>query len=157
MTTRSVTLPYEYLYHKNVVEEDILEIQSQSAAVQLLLQAVCVQYPLIIYGNLTKNSFYMMTYDNFTSTSCPSTGSVDDLIEHGAQSMHPEDRDLWKNTFCRENQLKLHEEGKTQFHLITRQVGDDGVYRKVKTSNFFVKSPASEDILVISLCNNLDE
>lgn len=143
--------------NKNVVEEDILEVQSQSAAVQLLLQAVCVQYPLIIYVNLTKNSFYMMTYDNFTSTSCPSTGSVDDLIEHGAQSMHPEDRDLWKKTFCRENQLKLHEEGKTQFHLITWQIGDDGIYRKVKTSNYFVKSPASDDILVISLCNNIDE
>ena len=39
-------------------EEDILEIQSEAAAVQLLLQAVCMRYPLIIYGNLTRNSFY---------------------------------------------------------------------------------------------------
>ena len=143
--------------NKNVEEEDILKIQSKSAAVQLLLQAVCVQYPLIIYGNLTRNSFYMMTYENFSSRSCPSTGSIDDLIEHGTMSMHPEDRALWKQTFCRENQLKLHEEGKTQFHLITRQIGDDGIYRMVRTSNYFVKSPATEDILVISLCNNLEE
>ena len=41
-------------------------------------------------------------------------------------------------------------------HLITRQIGDDGIYRKVETSNYFVKNPASEDILVISLCNNLE-
>ena len=143
--------------NKNVKEEDILKIQSKSAAVQLLLQAVCIQYPLIIYGNLTRNSFYMMSYDSFTSRSCPSTGSVDDLIEHGTMSMHPEDRALWKQTFCRENQMKLHEEGKTQFHLVTRQIGDDGIYRKVRTSNYFVKSPASEDVLVISLCNNLEE
>ena len=51
---------------KNVIEEDILQIQSETAAVQLLLQAVCMRYPLIIYGNLTRNSFYMMAYDNFT-------------------------------------------------------------------------------------------
>lgn len=140
-----------------VVEgEDILQIQSETAAVQLLLQAVCMRYPLIIYGNLTRNSFYMMTYDNFTSRGCPSTGSVDDLIAHGAMSMHPEDRELWRGTFCRENQLKLHGEGAREIHLISRQIGDDGVYRRVETSNYFVKSPASEDVLVISLCNNLE-
>ena len=139
-----------------MTEEDILQIQSVSSAIQLLLQAMLVRYPLIIYGNLTRNSFYMMTYDNFTSTSCPSTGTIDDLIAHGAQSMHPEDRDRWFNMFCRENQLKLHQEGVNDFHLVTRQIGDDGVYRKVETSNYFVKSPASEDVLVISLCNNLE-
>ena len=138
-------------------EEDILEIQSEAAAVQLLLQAVCMRYPLIIYGNLTRNSFYMMTYENFTSRSCPSTGSVDDLIAHGTQSMHPEDRERWNQTFRRENQLRLYHEGIREIHLITRQIGDDGIYRKVETSNYFVKSPASEDVLVISLCNNFAE
>lgn len=135
-------------------EENILEIQSAAAAVQLLLQAVCIRYPLIIYGNLTRNSFYMMTYDNFTSRECPSTGTVDDLIAHGTLSMHPEDQAKWNAMFCRENQLRLFHEGKKEFHMITRQIGDDGVYRKVETSNYFVKSPASEDVLVISLCNN---
>ncbi len=142
---------------KNVVEEDILQIQSETAAVQLLLQAVCMRYPLIIYGNLTRNSFYMMTYDHFTSKGCPSTGTVDDLIAHGTLSMHPEDRERWNSTFRRDNQLKLYQEGAREIHLITRQIGDDGVYRKVETSNYFVKSPASEDVLVISLCNNIGE
>ena len=148
----------ERLINRDIVVagEDILQIQSETAAVQLLLQAVCMRYPLIIYGNLTRNSFYMMTYDNFTSRGCPSTGSVDDLIAHGAMSMHPDDRELWRSTLCRENQLKLHGEGAREIHLISRQIGDDGIYRRVETSNYFVKSPASEDVLVISLCNNLD-
>ena len=96
----------------------------------------------------------MMTYANFTAKSCPSTGTIDDLIEHGTLSMHPEDRERWNAMFCRENQLKLHREGKQEFHMITRQIGDDGVYRKVETSNYFVKSPATDDVLIISLCNN---
>ena len=82
---------------------------------------------------------------------------VDDLIEHGTSSMHPDDRERWHAMFCRENQLRLYREGKKEFHMITRQIGDDGVYRKVETSNYFVKSPASEDVLVISLCNNIGE
>ena len=143
--------------NKYVEEEDVLQIQSEAAAVQLLLQAICMRYPLIIYGNLTRNSFYMMTYENFTAKSCPSTGTVDDLIAHGTASMHPEDREIWQSTFCRENQLKLYQEGKKEFHLVTRQIGDDGIYRKVETGNYFVRSPATEDILVISLCHNIIE
>ena len=142
--------------NRNVEEGDILQIQSEAAAVQLLLQAVFMRYPLIIYGNLTRNSFYMMTYDNFTSRSCPSTGSIDDLIAHGAMSMHPEDQERWRGTFCRENQLKLYGEGVREIHVVTRQIGDDGVYRKVETSNYYVDSPATDDILIISLCNNID-
>ncbi len=138
-------------------EEDILKIQSEAAAIQLLLQAVCERFPLTIYGNLTRNSFYMMTYENFTSKSCPSTGTIDDLIFHGTRTMHPDDQERWNAMFCRENQLRLYKEGKKEFHMITRQLGDDGIYRKVETSNYFVKSPASEDVLIISLCNNLAE
>ncbi len=146
MTDRSLTLE----------DEDILRIQTDTAAEQMLLQAVYMRYPLIIYGNLTRNSFYMMTYKNFTSTSCPSTGTVDDLIEQGTLSMHPEDRERWHAMFCRENQLRLYGQGKKEFHMITRQLGDDGIYRKVETSNYFVKSPATDDVLIISLCNNFE-
>ena len=78
------------------------------------------------------------------------------LIAHGTASMHPDDQEEWNRTFCRENQLKLHRKGVKEFHLVTRQIGDDGIYRKVETSNYFVESSASEDILVISLCNNVE-
>ena len=148
----------EYLISQGQYEEeDILQIQSEASAISLLHQAVCMRYPLIIYGNLTRNSFYMMTYENFTSRSCPSSGAFDDLIEHGTETMHPDDQERWKRTFCRENQLRLYNEGKNEIHLITRQLGDDGIYRKVETSNYFVQSPASNDILVISLCNNFED
>ena len=40
--------------------------------------------------------------------------------------------------------------------LITRQLGDDGVYRKVETLNYFVKNPASNDVIVITLCDNIE-
>lgn len=142
--------------HTSAEEEDILEIQTAAAAVQLLLNAICMRYPLIIYINLSKNSFYMMTYENYTAKSCPSTGNFDELIAHGTMSMHPEDQQVWSDTFCMENQLKLYQEGQREIHLVTRQIGDDGIYRRVETSNYFVKNPASNDILVISLCNNLE-
>jgi hypothetical protein len=71
--------------------------------------------------------------------------------------MHPEDQELFATTFSRENLLKAYEERKNVVKTITRQIGDDGIYRRVETMDFFVKSPAVDDILVISLCDNLEE
>jgi hypothetical protein len=139
------------------VVEDILSVQAPRGTMNLLIDAIFQKYPLVIFSNLTRNSFYMMTYDNFTSTSCPSSGTFDDLIVHGTSTMHPEDQDLFAATFCRQNLLKAYKDGKNVVKIITRQIGDDGIYRKVETMDFFVKSPVIDDILVISLCDNLED
>ncbi len=138
-------------------EEDILTIQSPATAMQLLLDAVFIRYPLIIFANLTRNSYYMMAYENFTQQSCPSTGMFDELILHGASTMHPEDQEAFRITFDRHNQLKAHSEGARMIRLVTRQIGNDGIYRKVETANYFVKNPSVDDVLVITLCQNLED
>ncbi len=137
-------------------EEDILSIQSQASANQLLLDAIYIRYPLIIYINLTRNSYYMMTYENYTATSCVSAGAFDECIEHAKMTMHPDDRERFANTFCVENQLAAYHRGDKYISLIVKQLGDDGIYRNVEVTNYFVKNPSSEDVLVISLNHNLD-
>jgi EAL domain-containing protein (putative c-di-GMP-specific phosphodiesterase class I) len=137
--------------------EDILRVQAPRGAMNLLMDAIFQKYTLVIFSNLTRNSFYMMFYDNFSSTSCPASGRFDDLIAHGTTTMHPEDQASFSTTFCRENLLNAYADGKKVVKLITRQIGDDGIYRRVETMDFFVKSPAVDDILVISLCDNLEE
>lgn len=137
--------------------EDILMIQPPSSALQLLMDAVFMRYPLVIFANLTRNSFYMMAYENFSRQSCPSTGVFDDLILHGASTMYPDDQEAFATTFNRLNQLKAHEEGAKTIRLVTRQLGDDGIYRKVETTNYFVKNPSVDDVLVITLCQNIED
>ena len=134
--------------------EDILEVQTPASATQLLLDAVFMKYPLVIFSNLTRNSFYMMAYENFSATSCPSTGVFDELIMHGTATMHPEDKEAFASTFNRENLLAAYERGEKSVSLLTRQKGDDGVYRSVETTDYFVKHPSVDDVLVISLCDN---
>ena len=70
--------------------------------------------------------------------------------------MHPDDQDLFRNTFSIENQLQKQQDGEKCIRIITRQLGDDGIYRRVETINYFVSNPASNDVLVITLCENLD-
>lgn len=141
----------------NVEEtEDILRIQAPSSATQLLLEAVFTRYPLVIFSNLTRNSFYMMAYEHFTTQSCPSTGVFEELIEHGTSTMHPEDRELFRSTFSIPNLMNAYHKGEKYVGIVTRQLGDDGIYRKVETTDYFVKSPSVEDVLVITLCHTLD-
>jgi hypothetical protein len=72
-------------------------------------------------------------------------------------SMHPDDRQKFADTFSGANLMKRYNEGARVVQLITRQIGDDGIYRKVETSDYFVKNPASEDVLVICLCDLINE
>lgn len=136
--------------------EDILVVQAPSSATQLLLDAVFTRYPLVIFSNLTRNSFYMMAYENFTRQSCPSTGVFEELIAHGASTMHPEDQELFRETFRIDNLMAAHDRGEKFVSVVTRQMGDDGIYRRVETTDYFVKHPSVDDVLVIALCHNLD-
>lgn len=131
--------------------EDILLTLPPASATQLLLDAVFTRYPLIILSNLSRNSFYMMVYEHFSTRSCPSTGVYSELIVHGASSMHPEDRQLFSDTFDVKDQLEAYERGERVRAVVTRQLGDDGIYRKVETTNYYMKNSASEDVLAITL------
>ncbi|MDE6763646.1 MAG: EAL domain-containing protein [Oscillospiraceae bacterium] len=139
----------------NEESEDILVSQAPASVTSLLMEAVFTKYPLVIMANLTRNSFYMMAYENFSARTCPSTGVFDELIVHGTSTMHPDDRELFSTTFSRANLLAAYERGEKFVKIVTRQIGDDGVYRPVETTDFFVKNPSVDDVLVITLCQNL--
>lgn len=136
--------------------EDILMTQPAASATQLLLDAVFMCYPLVIMSNLSKNSFYMMVYENFTTCSCPSTGIYTELIMHGAATMHPEDQKLFSDTFDIQTQIDAYNKGERTRKVVTRQLGDDGIYRRVESANYYVKNPASYDIIAVTLSRALE-
>ncbi|MCD8094810.1 MAG: EAL domain-containing protein [Ruminococcus sp.] len=137
--------------------EDILLTQPQTSVTNLLMEAIFYKYPLVIMANLTRNSFYMMAYDNFSSKSCPSTGVFEELIEHGASTMHPDDKESFKRTFSINSLTDAYNRAEKSVTLVTRQMGDDGIYRRVETTDIFVKNPSVDDLLVITLCQNLED
>ena len=142
--------------HEPADMEDILQIQAPSSATQMLLDVIFMKYPLVILCNLSRNSYYMMTYENFTTTKCTGSGIYDELIAGGATTMHPDDQAVFLHTFSIENQMNKYHAGEKCISIITRQMGDDGIYRRVETINYFVNNPASNDVIVITLCENLD-
>ena len=136
--------------------EDILLTLPPASATQLLLNAVFTHFPLVILSNLSRNSFYMMAYEQFSTRSCPSTGVYSELIVHGASSMHPDDQKLFSDTFDLNDQISAYENGQRTRTVVTRQLGDDGIYRRVETTNYYMKNAASDDILAITLSRAIE-
>ncbi len=135
--------------------QDILSSQSAASATNLLMEAIFTKFPLVMMSNLTRNSYYMMAYEDFTQRTCPAAGCFDELIEHGTMTMHPDDQLLFSSTFSRDNLLQAYARGEKCVRCVTRQKGDDGIYRQVETCDYFVKSPSVDDVLVIILCQNI--
>jgi len=122
---------------------------------KLLTKVIFNEYPLLILGNLTQNTYSFLTYEDFSSTKCAAAGSFDDLIDSGCETMHDMDKDLFKKTFSRDNLLKEYAAGKDKVALRVFQEGDDGVLRKVEITDFLIKDENSEDVLVISFNKNI--
>lgn len=135
---------------------DILKIQSAAGSMNMLTDVIFRKYPIVIFANLTRNSYYMMNNNSHTFTGFPAAGVFQELIDDSAAVMHPDDEQSFRDTFSRDNLLAAHKEGRTEVKLITRQKGSDGVYRRIETMDYFVKSPSSEDVLVIALCDNIE-
>ena len=135
--------------------DNTTDVLSYSSVGHLLLQAIYQQYPMIILGNLSKNCYYMVSHEDFTITNCAAAGTFDDLIEMGTASMKETDKENFYSTFSRESLLKAYSSGKKEIRLIAEQKGDDGIYRKVETIDYFVNNPSRKDILVISFNRNI--
>lgn len=136
---------------------DVLRSQSPASAAQMMLEVMFRRFPLIIMVNLTRNSYYMMAYENHTTRSCAATGNFDELIESGTQTMHPDDRAKFRGAFSRESLLAAHARGEGYVRAVTRQCGDDGVYRKVEIVDYFVENHSDEDVIAVTLCQPLTD
>ena len=135
---------------------EIKEKDTPSININVLLsQALFKQYPLMILGNLTKNTYSFLTYKDFTSTKCEVAGTFDELIESGATTIHEMDKQLFVDTFSRENLLKEYEKGTDKVEIRVIQEGDDGQLRRVEITDYFVKEDDSDDVLVVSLNRNM--
>ena len=70
--------------------------------------------------------------------------------------MYPDDQKLFSDTFDINDQIKAYERGERTRRVVTRQLGDDGIYRKVETTNYYMKNPNSDDILAITLSHAVE-
>ncbi len=130
-----------------LVDYDVLSNGGQFGIVDLLLEALYKKYPLIIYGNLSKNSYLIMK--NNENENIPVTGSFDELFQAGMKIRSGEDARIFEENFSKKALLKAHKEGKEVVKAVSWVERKEGKKERIQTFNFFVKSPSTPDIIVI--------
>lgn len=121
-----------------------------------LFQAISTRFPLIIVSNLTKNTMYMLEYDGFSTRRCQESGEYSRLINQGAQTFAPEDREGFLAAFSLESLLAAHERGERIISQQGRQLGDDGIYRLIRTEYIFTDNEEGEITGISLSCPVLD-
>ncbi len=121
-----------------------------------LLRAISDTYGMIISVNLTKNHYYYISYENFINKESEE-GVFDEVINYHAKLVSDTHREIYYNTFSREALIKAYHEGKKEVYLEYQQNGDDGESHWLATHTMFVDNPYSDDILEITISQNIDE
>lgn len=133
------------------ITETRLENKNRAFEYSGLFKALSTIYTLAAACNLTKNSYYIMEYDNFANHSAPLEGSFDEFVEIGAETVSEMDREVFKKTFSRKNLMKAFASGKDSVSLEHEQYDDEGKLRRMETIVMRVEDPYDHDILQMTI------
>ncbi len=122
-----------------------------------LLRGIMDTYDLMISANLSANTYHMTTYDRTFNKTDEKSGVFDELIQIGIDRIPDSDKEKFREAFSRENLLRAHAEGKRDVYLEHRQYNDRGELHWLSTHVIFTDNPYNDDVLEITLSQNIDE
>ena len=138
-----------------VESDNLLQRQGTFSSHSLLLRAIKDEYQLVIYGNLYKNSYYVMHADDGLEFDAPTAGIIDDMTAASIERCTTEQEkkhydELLSRTsliraFCRgENRVEAKLEQKI-----------NGSVEKLSTVIHLMKHPYRDDILMIGMSRRI--
>jgi len=148
MCTEEAPVDVEYI--------DPLSNQTAFGQVRVLIDAVYKKFPLIIFVNLTRNSYHVMKKENFLETSIPATGSYDEGFELVKKLSEEVDYPELEKAFTRENLLAAYERGEKGVLRIVKQHDDNGVFHRIAIEDYFMENPDSDDVFMVSFMHRVD-
>lgn len=136
---------------------DRAHTQQETSDMLLLVSAIVASFDMIICSNLTKNSYYMMSYERFQTHCARNDGVFDELIAAGASSVPDSHRERFINAFNRRRLLKDWEEGKRTITLEHPQYGDDGEIHRVRTTVVLMEDARTGDVIDLTFACYIDQ
>ncbi len=121
-----------------------------------LLRAISETYDLIISVNLTQNHYRMIDAESFINKELDE-GVFSEVIAYHASRVAESYREAYCNAFTREALIQAYTDGKKSVYLEYQQLGDDGELHWLATHTMFVDNPYSDDILEITIIQNIDK
>ncbi len=131
---------------------------SQNATEILLLMAMVKSaYDLILFADLTKNTYYMLDYERFINHTAHANGVFDTLIEEAITTLPATESIPFKNAFSRESLVHAFEGGRRVVTLKHQQYDDNGGLHNMETTVMLMQDPRTGDVLNITASHCVDE
>ncbi len=122
-----------------------------------LITAVNDTYSMVLFQNITKNTYHLINGNTYTLPDVNGEGNMDDLILLGARNVAKEFRGAYFDYFSREALLKAHAEGKKDLYWEYQYLNGNGEPYWVSSHVIFVEDPHTGDVLTITLSLNIEE
>ena len=97
-----------------------------------------------------------MRHENFMHSSIPETGSYDECLRRIVDSTVPEAQKEVLQAFNRKSLLEAHKNGKKRVMKIVHQIDDNNERHRIAIEDYFMESPRSNDVYMVSFIQNLD-
>lgn len=130
---------------------------SDSIELNNLLYAISEAFPLVITVNLTKNTYAMLEYENYSTKKAAPSGIFDDLIAVGAGTVDTAQKQRFLDAFSRDRLLEAYARGEKKVEYEYRQLKDNGEYGWVKTTVIFLTDSENNEVLEITLGGPIEE
>ncbi len=155
---QDVTDPYGYVASQEteMETERSRRMDLEREALQLM-RGISDTYDMVIFANLSENNYHMISYDRFLNRSASEEGVFDQLIEIGISTVPDDFKESFGNAFSRESLLKAYDSGKKEVYLEHQQYDEKGQLHWVATQVLFVDNPYDDDVIEITLSQNIDE
>ncbi len=152
---QDVTGFYAYIIDQETRQRK-LQMEREMEALQLM-RGITDTYDLVISANLSANRYHMINYDRYLNQAADQEGVFDELIDVGTSTVPDAHKDSFRNAFSRQALLRAYERGEKDVYLEHQQYDDCGQLHWISTHVIFTENPYNEDILQITLSQNIDE
>ena len=148
---------YIELYKKEAASHktfktQISDIGTNQTSLQMLIDTVFKEYPTVIISNLSRNSYYVMSYQDFTDHRYPQAGILSELLEEICSTLVEADRKAFKRDFQIDKQLEAFKNGEAKFNYTARLAVKDG-HKSIETVTYFINERGDDDVLAVTLCS----
>lgn len=143
-----------YISSKNI-ESDIKLLRAMQEEKQIIFAAMSVTYPIIIYSNLSRNSYMTYMLSEY-KLDVPMGGTYDSLINIVSESILPNYRNDYVELYSREK-LEKHLTADGQYVEIEYEQIMDGMTHWLSSKTVRINNPYNSDFMAITLISIIDE
>ena len=139
-----------------VDDDSYIKKKGSFSSQNLLMRAIHEEYDLIIFGNLYKNSYYVMYMAEGLHFLAPTAGVIDDMAESAMAYASKETAKLYEKQFSRKALIESYISGVHRVEMeVSENIGDS--VEIFRTAIHLLKHPYKDDILMVGLSKRIEK